>query len=1277
MFENGKAESEISYCQESVANAADREKALRAIMSCSTSTFEMNAVIKLIIEETGILLKADRCFFVEYNYEIDSYHPIKNHAEYLSSDIIRSHLTREYTKEDIDSFLTITKQKKIEVVEDIRKINLPEASRKMLIDDLGVKSYVVLPVLNGDNILGVIVLHYVKNFMRISKDDIETARAIANQSAILINKAKLYAKLNQTMAKQSAILNNMPFMAWTKDLDGKYMSVNQQFCENYKLEATAIIGKTDYMISSKELADKYRKDDLEVIKTGRQMVTEEKINTKNGIGWAETYKSPYFDGQGNVMGTVGFSRDITERKEAELELLKKQGQIIKATERERLSRTIIETIRSTLDMDELFELICRELLEIYNVDRSFIVQFTCHDEHNEVNISKELKKGPNIRGLHDENFDFRTAEYWGEVLLKEGKTIVIDNIEESDTPEYFKKTYKNIGIKSIMGFAIKKDEDSWGWVGISEYNYCRHWTEDEITLLETISNQIHIAVKQAELYKLTKLATEREVILRKTIETVRSSMDVDLVKHEIVLQIGAFLRADRVAFVDFDSVAQTHTTNEGNEYRSSESVKTFVGYDFGTILNILKKINGPNLSAKNIVFSDLDKYLKEYNLYGTLAHDYFKEMGIMASMAIPIYHGETFYGSLVVTFEQKHEISEEDIKCIKTLADQTGIAIYQSALYKKEKQAAEREKLIANIMSKAVNPFDVGRIEQIVTEIGKTTKADRCFFIQAELYDDKIPSPVDFNGEYLASPDIKSIRNYKFPTDDIENYIEIFSKTKDLVFFDYENLTQEQNGKYAGLKKYSDQFGIKSGVGIPFYQMGILKAVLAIEYINKKIIPTDDDLNFLKTLGNQAGVVFNQIKLYQDTKRAAQREKLLREIVSEISSTLDLNEIRRILVNKLGCALESDMDIIYVKDPKTEMFLPVDEYSVHLSSDEIPNPVGMNIIEDYGWAHYIKTNTRPDIIYSDIEDLKKDYNMYGTKTDEFLDLYKVKSMIAAPIIHANTFLGFLAMNFIKAPKMFTQDDINLVKIVANHAAIALYQAKLYMQAQDASRAKSEFIANMSHELKTPLSIIIGFSELLSKSQLDQHKQLNYLNNINTSGKHLLNLTNDIINISKIESGNFELNYEDCDSECVIKEAVDSIKLIANEKHINIEIDTAKAMITADRKMLTQILYNILTNAIKFTPDFGYITIKSELDNENLIVTIEDTGIGIGTSDQNIIFEKFKQIDASIERTQQGAGLGLAITKELVELHNGTIYVQSAKDKGSRFWFILPKASRMD
>lgn len=597
---------------------------------------------------------------------------------------------------------------------------------------------------------------------------------------------------------------------------------------------------------------------------------------------------------------------------------------------------------------------------------------------------------------------------------------------------------------------------------------------------------------------------------------------------------------------------------------------------------------------------------------------------------------------------------------------------YESEIVRKQEQILKviaREKTLIEIMSFSVNTLEIKEIiKSIITKAGKLFKADRCFFVEYDMESNKNYHLRDYE-EYLSSTNIRSHLTRPATEDDVAAFIKITKQKKASFVEDVSKFDLPESSR----KMLVDDLSVKSYATIPVFHGDIMYGTLVLHYVNDFMQFTKDDIEVAQAIANQSAVVFHHAKLYQKLQAQANREKLLREIVSSISSTLDFNEIRQMLVSKLGCALNSDISILYIRDTKNKKFMPVDEYSLHLSSNEMLSPLGLNIIEDYGWANYIKNNKKSDIAYADIEDLKNDYKLHGTKAEDFLNMYNIKSMLAIPIIHAGTFLGFLVLNFVKERKNFTNEDINLAKIVANQAGITLYQSKLYIEAQAASQTKSEFIANMSHEIRTPLNIIIGFSELLSKSEIEPKKQIKYLQNINDSGKHLLNLTNDIISVSKIESGTFKLNYEKIDTKALIMDVISSIKLISGSKEIN--TDLTEANIIADKKILTQILYNLLNNAIKFTSDTGRISVKSEIEKNKLIVSIKDDGIGIDSKDLNKIFDKFKQIDSSVNRQQQGAGLGLTITKKLVELLDGVIQVESIKGKGSHFWFILPKAEK--
>ncbi|ABE51610.1 PAS domain-containing sensor histidine kinase [Methanococcoides burtonii] len=238
---------------------------------------------------------------------------------------------------------------------------------------------------------------------------------------------------------------------------------------------------------------------------------------------------------------------------------------------------------------------------------------------------------------------------------------------------------------------------------------------------------------------------------------------------------------------------------------------------------------------------------------------------------------------------------------------------------------------------------------------------------------------------------------------------------------------------------------------------------------------------------------------------------------------------------------------------------------------------------------------------------------------------------------------------------------------------AILEAKI--EAESANRAKSEFLANMSHELRTPLNSIIGFSDVLyneSHGPLNEY-QKKYTSNVLRNGKHLLDIINDILSISNIETGTMELHI----NEFIVSDAIDEVEslmiLIASEKDIDLtcNIDIGMPTIKTDMIKFKQILYNLVHNAIKFTDQGGSVTIGGKISDDLVHISVKDSGIGVSPEDQDKLFNPFFQLDSSNARKYGGTGLGLALVKKFVEMHGGEIWVESEVGKGSTFTFIIP------
>ena len=233
------------------------------------------------------------------------------------------------------------------------------------------------------------------------------------------------------------------------------------------------------------------------------------------------------------------------------------------------------------------------------------------------------------------------------------------------------------------------------------------------------------------------------------------------------------------------------------------------------------------------------------------------------------------------------------------------------------------------------------------------------------------------------------------------------------------------------------------------------------------------------------------------------------------------------------------------------------------------------------------------------------------------------------------------------------------------------------EVERATKLKSKFLANMSHELRTPLNAIVGFSDLLadgSPGELND-KQKRFVNHIKQGSAHLLQLINDILDLSKIEAGQLELRCEDFQVEDALPEVLSAIRPLAMAKNIQVhqQLQGDRA-VYADRVRFKQILYNLLSNAVKFTPKDGRIDIECAETESELCISVTDTGIGIRAEDQTVVFEEFRQIEGNSNTANEGTGLGLAITKRLVEQQGGKISLESELGKGSRFTFTLPAGS---
>ncbi|HVG36335.1 MAG TPA: ATP-binding protein, partial [Thermoplasmata archaeon] len=293
-----------------------------------------------------------------------------------------------------------------------------------------------------------------------------------------------------------------------------------------------------------------------------------------------------------------------------------------------------------------------------------------------------------------------------------------------------------------------------------------------------------------------------------------------------------------------------------------------------------------------------------------------------------------------------------------------------------------------------------------------------------------------------------------------------------------------------------------------------------------------------------------------------------------------------------------------------------------------------------------------------------------------------RSMAAVPLLRHDEAIGAIALTR-REVGGFTDDEIALLQTFADQAVIAIENVRLFTELQTrnleiadksrqlevASQHKSEFLANMSHELRTPLNAIIGFSEVLSERMFGDlnEKQEEYLKDIHASGTHLLSLINDILDLSKIEAGRMELELTDFDLPQAIDNALTLVRERAGRRGIALHqsVEERLGEMRGDERKVKQVLLNLLSNALKFTPEGGRIEVRAASVDGSVEVSVSDTGVGIAPEDQEVVFEEFRQVGTSAAK-QEGTGLGLALCWKFVELHGGRIWVTSQVGVGSTF-----------
>jgi len=471
------------------------------------------------------------------------------------------------------------------------------------------------------------------------------------------------------------------------------------------------------------------------------------------------------------------------------------------------------------------------------------------------------------------------------------------------------------------------------------------------------------------------------------------------------------------------------------------------------------------------------------------------------------------------------------------------------------------------------------------------------------------------------------------------------------------------------------QGGARTRLAVPLVRDGTALGTLMVFHVDVHAF-SEREMRLVETFADQAAIAIENVRLFNETKEALERQTALAEILRVISrSPADVQPV-------LDAIAESAVRFCAAEDVCVGL---LEGEIWRIRAHEGPIEIRLDVTTTRIGPTFVSGRSMIERRTIHVPDLQAAADQYP---DGAAASPTTRAILATPLLSADGPIGALFLRRTQTTP-FTERQIELAETFAAQAVIAIENVRLFNETREksaqlevanhelaaATRHKSEFLANMSHELRTPLNAIIGFSDVLEQRLFGElnERQADYTHDIASSGRHLLNLVNEILDLSKVEAGRMELEP----SEFALAETIRGALAFVRERAVRHDIeltDDAPAdlgTVVADERKVRQVLLNLLSNAVKFTPDGGRIGVSARRLDGEVRVSVRDTGIGITPEDQPKVFEEFQQVGKPNDRSREGTGLGLTLAKRFIELHGGKIWVESEVGKGTTFTFAIP------
>lgn len=934
-----------------------------------------------------------------------------------------------------------------------------------------------------------------------------------------------------------------------------------------------------------------------------------------------------------------------------------------------------------LDFKGIYEMVGEKIREIFKAE---VIDIVGYDKTtNMVEDKYSYEKGDKTLLPPRELKGFRKH------IVQTGEPLLLNSNLEQLSREYDNQVlYGEVAKSAVFVPLIDGAKEVIGIISLQDMDKENGFTQSDLSLLKTLANSMSVALESARLFDETKrLLKETEqrnaelAVINNVQESLVAQIDIQGIYNLVGEKMREIFNAQAIDIVTYDN--QTGLIEDKYSYEKGD--RTLLGsrpakgfrkhvIDTGSTLKIDRDVEKERAVYDNtVLFGDAAKSL----------------------VMVPMFNNNEVAGIISLQNLDKEEaFSESDVSLLTTLVNSMSVALKSARLFDETTRLLKETELRQEELS-TINSVQEGLVKEVKSEaIYELVGEKLCSLFNSESV---VIRTFDHEKgletwQYAIE---KGERQYADPKPFIWANKQLIKTLQPL--FINENYVETAQ-KYGGTGVSMGQ-APKSAVFVPMINSGVVRGSVSLQNIDKENAFSEADLRLITTITNSMGVALENARLFDETTRLLEESKqraaelsTVNNISKALTSKLDTEDLIKMVGDQLKDLFKANIVYLALLNPKTKTITFPYQYG------DVMAPIKLG----EGLTSKIILKGEPLLINKDLQEHR-----------EQLGIQKIgipaASYLGVPIPVGEENIGVLSVQSTEQENRFNENDLRLLTTIASSVGVALNNAKLFeevklakMEAETASKvaekaneAKSAFLSTVSHELRTPLTSVLGFAKIIKKrleekifpgidkkdTKVDKvvTQVSENLKVVISEGERLTTLINDVLDLAKIEAGKMEWNQENVSIPEVAERAIAATTALFEQKNLKLirQIDSNIPEITGDRDKLIQVIINLISNSVKFT-DHGSITCRVRQENNDVVVSITDTGIGIAKEDFAAVFEQFKQVGGdTLTDKPKGTGLGLPICKEIIEHHGGRIWLESEVGKGSTFSFSLPVVTKTE